>query len=60
MVIVDVDHPDIEAFIDWKVTEEQKVAALVAGSKACKKHLTRVMEACQVECQGDAFDPKDR
>jgi len=32
MVIVDVDHPDIEAFIDWKVVEEQKVAALVTGS----------------------------
>ncbi|MES1155068.1 MAG: vitamin B12-dependent ribonucleotide reductase, partial [Pseudorhodoplanes sp.] len=25
MVIVDADHPDIEAFIDWKVNEEQKV-----------------------------------
>ncbi|MCB9523825.1 MAG: vitamin B12-dependent ribonucleotide reductase [Myxococcales bacterium] len=58
MVTLDVDHPDIEAYVNWKVTEEQKVAALVAGSKACKKHLTRVMEACQVECQGDAFDPK--
>src|SRR5205814_3006438 len=33
MVIVDIDHPDIEDFIDWKVIEEQKVAALVAGSK---------------------------
>ncbi|HYI68149.1 MAG TPA: vitamin B12-dependent ribonucleotide reductase, partial [Skermanella sp.] len=33
MVTVDLDHPDIEAYIDWKVTEEQKVAALVAGSK---------------------------
>ena len=33
MVTVDLDHPDIEAFIDWKVVEEQKVAALVAGSK---------------------------
>ena len=32
MVIVDIDHPDIEEFIDWKVVEEQKVAALVAGS----------------------------
>ncbi|HTI00503.1 MAG TPA: vitamin B12-dependent ribonucleotide reductase, partial [Acidisoma sp.] len=31
MVTVDVDHPDIEAFIDWKVIEEQKVAALVSG-----------------------------
>ena len=35
MVVVDIDHPDIEAFIDWKVREEQKVAALVAGSKIC-------------------------
>ena len=34
MVIVDTDHPDIEDFIDWKVVEEQKVAALVAGSQA--------------------------
>ena len=33
MVVVDVDHPDIEAYIDWKVKEEQKVAALVAGSQ---------------------------
>ena len=33
MVIVDIDHPDIEDYIDWKVVEEQKVAALVAGSK---------------------------
>ena len=41
MVIVDVDHPDIEAFIDWKVKEEQKVAALVTGSKIVKQHLTK-------------------
>ncbi|MDX5349789.1 MAG: vitamin B12-dependent ribonucleotide reductase, partial [Paracoccaceae bacterium] len=31
MVICDMDHPDIEAFINWKVIEEQKVASLVAG-----------------------------
>ncbi|HTV45057.1 MAG TPA: vitamin B12-dependent ribonucleotide reductase [Stellaceae bacterium] len=47
MVIVDVDHPDIEAFIDWKVLEEQKVAALVAGSKLVRRHLGRVMTACR-------------
>src|SRR3569832_610357 len=29
----DTDHPDIETYIDWKVKEEQKVAALVTGSK---------------------------
>src|SRR5689334_6626475 len=33
MVIVDVDHPDIEQFIDWKVREELKVAAMAEGIK---------------------------
>jgi ribonucleoside-diphosphate reductase alpha chain len=47
MVIVDADHPDIEAYIDWKVIEEQKVAALVAGSKLAAKHLNRIMAACR-------------
>ncbi|MEO8287222.1 MAG: vitamin B12-dependent ribonucleotide reductase [Chloroflexota bacterium] len=45
MVIVDIDHPDIEKFIDWKVVEEQKVAALVAGSIMCRKHINLVMAA---------------
>ena len=31
MVIVDIDHPDIETFIRWKAEEEKKVRALVAG-----------------------------
>src|SRR5215208_3809301 len=44
MVIVDADHPDIEQYIDWKVVEEQKVAALVAGSKLAAKHLNRIMQ----------------
>ena len=60
MVIVDVDHPDIEQFIDWKVIEEQKVAAMVAGSKLAEKHLAAIMKAC-VNCDGandDCFDPK--
>ena len=47
MVIVDIDHPDIETFIDWKVVEEQKVAALVAGSKLGSRHLKRIMKACR-------------
>ena len=60
MVIVDIDHPDIEQYIDWKVKEEQKVAALVTGSKIVSKHLTAVMKACtQCEASGDAcFDPE--
>ena len=49
MVTVDVDHPDIEEFIDWKVVEEQKVAALVAGSKSTAKHLKEVMNACNLD-----------
>jgi ribonucleoside-diphosphate reductase alpha chain len=59
MVVVDVDHPDIEAYIDWKVREEQKVAALVAGSKICQKRLKAVMKACvNCEAEGEAcFDP---
>jgi ribonucleoside-diphosphate reductase alpha chain len=31
MVVVDVDHPDIEKFIRWKAEEEKKVAALIAA-----------------------------
>ena len=46
MVVVDVDHPDIEAFINWKVHEEQKVAALVAGSRLSVRRLNAIMEAC--------------
>src|SRR6202045_1271181 len=49
MVIVDADHPDIEDYIDWKVIEEQKVAALVAGSKLAAKHLNLIMAASPEE-----------
>ena len=61
MVIVDADHPDIEAFIDWKMREEQKVAALVTGSKLLEKHLNAIIRAC-VNCSSDdgeaCFDAK--
>ena len=33
MVCLDADHPDIEAFVNWKVREELKVAAMVEGLK---------------------------
>src|SRR6202047_2147085 len=59
MVIVDTDHPDIEQFIDWKVIEEQKVAALVTGSRINQRHLKAILKAC-VNCEGpgeDCFDP---
>ena len=45
MVICDMDHPDIEAFINWKVIEEQKVASLVAGSKMHEQKLNDIFAA---------------
>ncbi|WP_439618667.1 vitamin B12-dependent ribonucleotide reductase [Shinella sp.] len=59
MVVVDIDHPDIEAYINWKVKEEQKVAALVTGSKIVAKHLKAIMKAC-INCSADGdqcYDP---
>ena len=58
MVIVDVDHPDILNFVDWKVKEEQKVAALVAGSKLARKHLNEIMRACRRFDGAEPFDPR--
>jgi ribonucleoside-diphosphate reductase alpha chain len=65
MVVVDIDHPDIEEFINWKVKEEQKVAALVSGSRLSELHLNRIMRACHDPVFGegstskeDAFNPK--
>src|SRR5262249_51495197 len=31
MVVLDIDHPEIEDFIEWKVREEKKVAALISA-----------------------------
>jgi ribonucleoside-diphosphate reductase alpha chain len=45
MVIIDMDHPDIEDFINWKVIEEQKVASLVAGSRMHEARLNDIFTA---------------
>ena len=61
MVVVDIDHPDIEDYINWKVKEEQKVAALVTGSKIVAMHLKAIMKAC-VNCEGPdgaCYDPNE-
>ncbi|WP_136645496.1 vitamin B12-dependent ribonucleotide reductase [Tabrizicola sp. YIM 78059] len=59
MVIVDMDHPDIEEFINWKVIEEQKVASLVAGSKMHEARLNDIFAAIRQwdGADGDATDP---
>lgn len=59
MVTLDIDHPDIEQYVNWKVTEEQKVAALVAGSQLCNLHLNNIMKACYDEHpENDRFNRK--
>ena len=62
MVTLDLDHPDIEAFVDWKVIEEQKVAAMVAGSHVIRQQLKEILRAAHVSgTNGDSVmetDPK--
>ncbi len=59
MVTLDIDHPDIEEYIDWKMVEEQKVAALVAGSRATKLALRDILSACWSEEGELKNDPKE-
>jgi len=60
MVTLDLDHSDIEEFINWKVVEEQKVASLVAGSKLANFHLNNIMKACYSEHpENDRFNKQE-
>jgi ribonucleoside-diphosphate reductase alpha chain len=45
MVCLDLDHPDVEAFINWKVLEEQKVATMVTGSRIQARTLNAILQA---------------
>src|SRR5205809_8143433 len=44
MVCLDLDHPDVEAFVNWKVREELKVAAMVEGLKVLPKEQRDIAE----------------
>ena len=54
MVCLDMDHPDIEAFINWKLTEEEKVAALVAGSQHLQNHANEILAAIQAHPEDES------
>ncbi len=59
MVCLDVDHPDIEQFVNWKMREEQKVAALVSGSKKIREIITGLFAAIHKwEPSEERFDAK--
>ena len=59
MVVLDLDHPDIEEFVNWKVVEEQKVAALVTGSRLLNKHLNAILKAIQQHPNAEEkYDPQ--
>ena len=45
MVTLDVDHPDVEMYINWKAGEEHKVASMVTGSAIVKKNLESIKKA---------------
>lgn len=58
MVCLDIDHPDIEKFIDWKVREEEKVVSLVTGSMITERCLKEIMAAIADGDGGEnSFDP---
>ncbi len=71
MVCLDIDHPDIQEFINWKMVEEQKVAALVAGTRLHNRHLNAIIRACHdtnslrrrpdpsTPLNGERFDPRE-
>ena len=53
MVTLNMDHPDIEEFIEWKAKEERKVAALAAGSRITCRSLKEILHACWSQDEGE-------
>jgi ribonucleoside-diphosphate reductase alpha chain len=53
MVCLDLDHPDIEQFVNWKVREEIKVAALVEGMKVLSDDQKKLAEKFKLKLDYD-------
>ncbi|MEM0930710.1 MAG: adenosylcobalamin-dependent ribonucleoside-diphosphate reductase, partial [Pseudomonadota bacterium] len=56
MVVLDIDHPDIEEFVSWKRQEEEKVACLAAGSVVIERHLRKITAATRDGPDTSRFD----
>jgi ribonucleoside-diphosphate reductase alpha chain len=48
MVVLNIDHPDVEEFIEWKSKEEEKVASLIAGSKIISTFMQAILDEALV------------
>ena len=57
MVTLDLDHPDIEEYINWKGSEEEKVSSLIIGSQLLQKHASEIMSAMWSD--GEEFAASD-
>ncbi len=55
MVCLDIDHPEIEDFVLWKVKEEHKVADLISGSRLNHRALNAIVHAV---VENKSSDPK--
>ena len=53
MVILDDDHPEIEEFIDWKVKEENKVAAMYVGANVIRNEIDNARNSNQTDYSQD-------
>ena len=53
MVCLDLDHPDIEEFVNWKVREELKVAALAEGLKVLPRDQRQLAEKLKLKLDYD-------
>jgi len=62
MVVVDIDHPDIEDYINWKVRKRaESCCTLLPISKVVSKHLKVTQQKACVNCEGPerrCFDVK--
>src|SRR6478736_3739758 len=53
MVCLDLDHPDVEEFINWKVREEIKVACMAEGIKHLGKDQQEVAKKMKLKLDYD-------